>query len=145
MLDLALDISLCHIRVVSIALHSIARCQLARQHIWLLFRVISEPVQLVSQSLPRAHRLTGWQIPWDGAVRAGNLTEDQLKRIRSVDKVRKEQRKQTIEKDVNSYASLLVGGSDGGSVLEKASKRSDIIQYILVLATDLINGRPGLP
>ena len=84
-------------------------------------------------------------IPWDGAVRAGNLTEDQLKRIRSVDKVRKEQRKQTIEKDVNSYGSLLVGSSDGGSVLEKASKRSDIIQYILVLATDLINGRPGLP
>ena len=82
------------------------------------------------------------QIPWDGAVRAGNLTEDQLKRIRSVDKVRKDQRKQTIEKDVNSYSTLLVGGSDGGSVLEKASKRSDIIQYILVLATDLINGGP---
>ena len=73
-------------------------------------------------------------------MRAGNLTEDQLKRIRSVDKVRKEQRKQTIEKDVNSYSALLVGGPNGGSVLEKASKRSDIIQYILVLATDLING-----
>lgn len=73
-------------------------------------------------------------------MRAGNLTEDQLKRIRSVDKVRKEQRKQTIEKDVQSYSSLLVGGSDGGSVLEKASKRTDIVQYILVLATDLING-----
>ncbi|KIY03845.1 uncharacterized protein Z520_00536 [Fonsecaea multimorphosa CBS 102226] len=83
-------------------------------------------------------------IPWDGAVRAGNLTEDQLKRIRSVDKVRKEQRKQTIEKDVNSYSSLLVGGTDGGSVLEKASKRSDIVQYTLVLATDLINDAPDL-
>ncbi|KIW33678.1 uncharacterized protein PV07_00507 [Cladophialophora immunda] len=83
-------------------------------------------------------------IPWDGAVRAGNLTEDQLKRIRSVDKVRKEQRKQTIEKDVNSYSALLIGGTDGGSVLEKASKRSDIIQYSLVLATDLINDAPDL-
>ncbi|KAH0844377.1 hypothetical protein AYO21_00845 [Fonsecaea monophora] len=83
-------------------------------------------------------------IPWDGAVRAGNLTEDQLKRIRSVDKVRKEQRKQTIEKDVKSYSTLLVGGTDGSSVLEKASKRSDIIQYTLVLATDLINDAPDL-
>ncbi|EXJ78609.1 V-type H+-transporting ATPase 54 kDa subunit [Capronia coronata CBS 617.96] len=78
-------------------------------------------------------------IPWDGAVRAGNLTEDQLKKIRSVDKVRKEQRRQTIEQDVNSYSTLLIGGSEGGSVLEKAFKRTDIIQYIMVLATDLIN------
>ncbi len=87
--------------------------------------------------------LTAAQIPWDGAVRAGNLTDDQLKTIRSVDKVRKEQRKQTIEKDVESYSNLLVGGSDSGSVLAKASKRSDIIQYVLVLATDLINGMPS--
>lgn len=73
-------------------------------------------------------------------MRAGNLTDDQLKRIKSVDKVRKEQRKQTIEKDPKSYSILLVGGKDGGSVLEKASKRADILQYILVLANDLISG-----
>ena len=84
--------------------------------------------------------LTRHQIPWDGAVRAGNLTDDQLKKIRSVDKVRREQRKQTIEKDVNNYSALLVGGPDGGSVLERASKRNDIIQYGLVLAADLITG-----
>ncbi|KIX08435.1 uncharacterized protein Z518_03091 [Rhinocladiella mackenziei CBS 650.93] len=92
----------------------------------------------------RPKSLTILPIPWDGAVRAGNLTDDQLKKIRSVDKVRKEQRKQTIEKDVQSYSTLLVGGSDGGSVLEKASKRNDIIQYILVLATDLISDAPAL-
>lgn len=57
-----------------------------------------------------------------------------------MDKVRKEQRRQTIEQDVKSYSTLLVGGSEGGSVLEKAFKRTDIIQYILVLATDLISG-----
>lgn len=73
-------------------------------------------------------------------MRAGNLTDDHLKKIKSVDKVRKEQRKQTIEKDVKSYSTLLVGGGDGGSVFEKVSKRTDILQYILVLATDLING-----
>jgi V-type H+-transporting ATPase subunit H len=94
--------------------------------------------------LPEQYHLTSLQIPWDGAVRAGNLTEDQLKRIRSVDKVRKDQRKQTIDKDVNIYSALLVGGSSGGNVLEKASKRSDIIQYILVLAADLINGTAPL-
>ncbi|KAJ9602915.1 H(+)-transporting V1 sector ATPase subunit H [Cladophialophora chaetospira] len=101
---------------------------------------LSPPAYLASvQSNIRAR-----PIPWDGAVRAGNLTDDQLKKIRSVDKVRKEQRKQTIEKDVNSYSNLLVGSSEGGSVLEKASKRTDIVQYILVLATDLINDAPEL-
>lgn len=73
-------------------------------------------------------------------MRAGNLTDEQLKKIKSVDKVRKEQRKQTIEKDVKSYSTLLVGGGGSGSVFDKVSKRTDILQYILVLATDLING-----
>jgi len=63
-----------------------------------------------------------------------------LKKIKSVDKVRKEQRKQTIESDPAVYSTLLVGGDDAPSVLEKASKRTDIIQYILVLASDLITG-----
>lgn len=80
------------------------------------------------------------KIPWDGAVRAGNLTEDQLKKIKSVDKVRKEQRKQTIEADPSIYAALLVGNDETPSVLMKASKRTDIIQYVLVLANDLVSG-----
>jgi V-type H+-transporting ATPase subunit H len=69
------------------------------------------------------------------------LTDDQLKTIKSVDKVRKEQRTQAIEKDVAAYSALLVGEKDGGSVFDKASKRADIQQYMLVLAADLINGR----
>lgn len=79
-------------------------------------------------------------IPWEGAVRAGNITEDHLKRIKAVDKVRKEQRRQTIEGDLQGYVALLAGGGDGKSVLDSASKRTDIVQYILVLAVDLING-----
>lgn len=79
-------------------------------------------------------------IPWDGAVRAGNLADDQLKKIKAVDKVRKDQRKQKLESDVQGYVTLLIGGKNGISVLEKASKRTDIIQYVLVLAADLING-----
>lgn len=79
-------------------------------------------------------------IPWDGAVRTGHLADEQLKKIKSIDKVRKEQRKQNIEGDLKGYSTLLVGGKDGGSVLEKAAKKTDIIQYVLVLAADLISG-----
>lgn len=79
-------------------------------------------------------------IPWEGAVRAGNITDDHLKKIKAVDKVRKEQRIQTIEADLAGYTSLLAGGSQGKSVLESASRRTDIVQYILVLASDLIQG-----
>ena len=80
-------------------------------------------------------------IPWEGAVRAGNLAEEQLKKIKSVDKVRKEQRKQNIEGDLKGYATQLIGGKNGGGVLEKATKRPEIVQYVLVLSNDLINGK----
>ncbi|KAL4969150.1 H(+)-transporting V1 sector ATPase subunit H [Aspergillus stella-maris] len=83
-------------------------------------------------------------IPWEGAVRAGNITDDHLKKIKAVDKVRKEQRRQTIDGDVPGYVNLLAGGSGGKSVLESAARRSDIVQYILVLAADLINDAPSL-
>ena len=64
-----------------------------------------------------------------------------MKTIKSVDKVRKEQRKQTIDGDVKSYSTLLIGGQGTQGVLEKAEKRNDILQYILVLANDLIMGK----
>lgn len=79
-------------------------------------------------------------IPWEGAVRAGTITDSDLKTIKAVDKVRKEQRKQTVENDIESYQSLILGGDKGKSVLESASKRADVIQYMLVLTGDLING-----
>ncbi|EAW22804.1 H(+)-transporting V1 sector ATPase subunit H [Aspergillus fischeri NRRL 181] len=83
-------------------------------------------------------------IPWEGAVRAGNITDDHLKKIKAVDKVRKEQRRQTVEGDLQGYVGLLAGNADSKSVLESASKRTDIVQYILVLAADLINDVPSL-
>ncbi|KAF5858665.1 H(+)-transporting V1 sector ATPase subunit H [Aspergillus alliaceus] len=84
-------------------------------------------------------------IPWEGAVRAGNITDDHLKKIKAVDKVRKDQRRQTVEADIPGYVSLLSGSPDAKSVLDSASKRTDIVQYILVLAADLINDVPALP
>ncbi|EEH40929.2 hypothetical protein PAAG_02905 [Paracoccidioides lutzii Pb01] len=83
-------------------------------------------------------------IPWEGAVRAGNITEDQLKRIKAVDKVRREPRQKTVQNDMKAYTTLLVGGVGGKSILEAASRRTDIVQYILVLAADLINDVPSL-
>lgn len=79
-------------------------------------------------------------IPWEGAVRAGTITDSDLKKIKAVDKVRRDQRRQTVEADTEAYKSLLIGGSQGKSVLESAAKRADVIQYMLVLTGDLING-----
>lgn len=80
-------------------------------------------------------------IPWEGAVRAGTITDQDLKKIKAVDKVRKEQRRQTVEADFEVYKSLLLGGEGEKSVLESAAKRADVIQYILVLTGDLLNGK----
>lgn len=77
-------------------------------------------------------------------MRAGNITDDHLKKIKAVDKVRPEQRRQTIEEDLSGYTSLLAGGAGGKSILESAARRTDIVQYILVLASDLIQDVPSL-
>jgi len=79
-------------------------------------------------------------ISWEGAVRAKTITEEDLKKIKAIDKVRKEQRKQTIEGDVKTYTQLLLGGDDVKSIFESAAKRTDILQYMLVLAGDLVDG-----
>ena len=73
-------------------------------------------------------------IPWDGAVRAGFLTEDQLAKIRAVDKVRNETRKTTIEGNLDDYRTLFP------SVLQSAAQRPEVVQYVLVLLNDLLNG-----
>lgn len=79
-------------------------------------------------------------ISWEGAVRAKTITEADLKKIKAIDKVRKEQRKQTIESDVETYTSLLLGDTENKSIFESAAKRTDIIQYMLVLTGDLVDG-----
>lgn len=79
-------------------------------------------------------------IPWDGAVRTGALTDEQLARIRAVDKVKRDVRKQTVEADLGAYRTLFVGEpGKQKSVLETASQRQDVVQYILVLLSDLLN------
>ena len=79
-------------------------------------------------------------ISWEGAVRAKTITEADLKKIKAIDKVRKEQRKTTIENDVDTYTTLLLGDTQSKSIFESAAKRTDIVQYMLVLTGDLIDG-----
>lgn len=80
-------------------------------------------------------------ISWEGAVRAKTITDDDLKKVKAIDKVRKEQRKATVESDVQTYTELLLGNADGAkSIFESAAKRTDILQYMLVLTGDLIDG-----
>lgn len=81
-------------------------------------------------------------IAWESAVRAGTITDGQLSKIRAIDKVRKEQRKQTIEDDVNTYRTLFLGEDGKTGVVESAAsaKRSDVVQYFLVLLADLLDG-----
>ncbi|KAI9800354.1 MAG: hypothetical protein M1825_004124 [Sarcosagium campestre] len=90
------------------------------------------------------NNIRGRPIPWEAVVRAGHITDADLKKIRSVDKVRKEQRRQTVEADIPAFEALLLGGNGGQSVLDSAAKRVDAVQYILVLTRDLIDDVPSL-
>ncbi|KAH0036055.1 vacuolar ATP synthase-like protein subunit H, partial [Aureobasidium melanogenum] len=82
-------------------------------------------------------------ISWEGAVRAKTISDQDLKKIKSIDKVRKEQRRQTVESDPASYAALVLGSDDSPSIFQSAAKRSDIVQYMLVLTGDLIEDVPS--
>ena len=79
-------------------------------------------------------------ISWEGAVRARTITDADLKKIKSIDKVRKEQRRQTIEGDLDGFCRLFLGGDGEQGILQAAAKREDIVQYLLVLSGDLIDG-----
>ncbi|KAF1364706.1 vacuolar ATP synthase subunit H [Lizonia empirigonia] len=83
-------------------------------------------------------------ISWEGAVRAKTISDEDLKKIKSIDKVRKDQRKQTIESDIQSFVTLLLGGDGSQSIFEAAAKRQDIIHYMLVLLGDIIDDIPAL-
>ncbi|EKD12043.1 uncharacterized protein L3040_003179 [Drepanopeziza brunnea f. sp. 'multigermtubi'] len=82
-------------------------------------------------------------IPFESCVRAGTISDDQLSKIRSVDKVRKEQRKEAVEGDLDGYRTLFVGSGGKAGVIESAAKRGDVVQYILVLFSDLLEGIPA--
>ncbi|CAI6247606.1 unnamed protein product [Periconia digitata] len=83
-------------------------------------------------------------ISWEGAMRAKTITDGDLQKIKSIDKVRKEERKQRIDADVQSFVVLLLGGEGSQSIFDAVSKRQEILQYMLVLTEDLITDSPSL-
>ncbi|PVI08548.1 ATPase, V1 complex, subunit H [Periconia macrospinosa] len=83
-------------------------------------------------------------ISWEGAMRAKTITDGDLQKIKSIDKVRKEERKQRIEADVQSFVTLLLGADGSQSIFDAVSKRQEIVQYMLVLTEDLITDSPSL-
>ena len=87
------------------------------------------------------NNIRGRPISWEGAVRARTITDNDLRKIKSIDKVRKEQRRQTIEGDLDGFCKFLLGGDGVQSIFQAAAKRQDIIQYLLVLTGDLIDGK----
>lgn len=79
-------------------------------------------------------------IPWEGAVRAKTITEDANKKIKAIDKVRKDQRKQVLDADPAAYVSLFIGDEKDQNVFQAVAKRQDILLYLLVLFEDSIQG-----
>jgi len=71
-------------------------------------------------------------------VRAGTITDDQLSKIKAVDKVRRDLRKQTVEGDLDGYRALFLGVDGKAGVVESAARRADVVQYLLVLLGDLL-------
>lgn len=85
-------------------------------------------------------------IPWDGAVRSGILSDDQLSRIRAVDRAKKPDTKRAIvEDDGPAYTSLFVGETGRPNILESAAKQPAMLQYLLVLLGDLVDCRSTHP
>lgn len=79
-------------------------------------------------------------IAWEGAARIGTISEEQLNKIRAVDNGKKETRKQVVENDLDGYRTLFLGAEGKPGVLEAVAKRSDMVQNILVLFSDLFEG-----
>lgn len=86
--------------------------------------------------------IRGRSIAWDAHVRAGLITDSDVRKIKAIDKASKEKQVSVVEKDVDGYAALVL--SPGG-VLRKATdgKRVDVVAYMLVLLGDLLEGVPA--
>ncbi|CCG81582.1 putative Vacuolar ATP synthase subunit H [Taphrina deformans PYCC 5710] len=71
-------------------------------------------------------------IPWEGYQRASLISEDEVKRIKAIDKQPALRKHEIISAESDEYAQLVM------NLLSKI-KRVDILQYTLVLAGDFIS------
>ena len=75
-------------------------------------------------------------ISWDAHRRAGSLSAENVQKIKQYTLQSKEERCEAIQKDGLGYARLifsLLGGS----------RRTDVIQYGLIMLDDLLEDFPG--
>jgi len=83
--------------------------------------------------------IRGRSIAWDAHVRAGLITDSDVKKIKAIDKVSKEKQVSVVEKDVDGYAALILG-PEGALRRATDGKRMDVVAYMLVLLGDLLEG-----
>lgn len=72
-------------------------------------------------------------------MRAGLISDSDVRKFKAIDKVSKEKQVGAVEKDVDGYASLVLGPQ---GALKKATdgERMDVVAYMLVLLGDLLEG-----
>lgn len=83
--------------------------------------------------------IRGRSIAWDAQVRAGLISDSDVKKFKAIDKVSKEKQVGAVEKDVDGYA-LLVLGPQGALKGATDGERMDVVAYMLVLLGDLLEG-----
>lgn len=83
--------------------------------------------------------IRGRSIAWDAHVRAGLISDSDVKRIKAIDKVSKEKQVSVVEKDVDGYATLVLG-AEGALKRATDAKRMDVVAYMLVLLGELLDG-----
>ncbi|KAL5594532.1 hypothetical protein BROUX41_001458 [Berkeleyomyces rouxiae] len=83
-------------------------------------------------------------IAWDGAVRAGSITDVQLAKIRAISSTQKpDDRRKAVQNDLGGFSELFLGAAGQPSSLESAAKHANIIQHLLVLFGDLLELVPN--
>lgn len=71
-------------------------------------------------------------IPWEGYQRASLISENEVQRIKAIDKQPTAKKREIVMNESDDYAQLVM------NLLSKI-KRVDILQYTLVLAGDFIS------
>ena len=103
-------------------------------------------MSLDSQSILEEYKslIRGRAVAWEHQVRLQLVTDDDVKKIKAIEKVPKEKRVGIVEKDASGYAELALGNH---GVLRKSrdKKSTDFEQYILMWIGDLLDGAVSFP
>jgi len=80
-------------------------------------------------------------IPWQSLARSGILSEEHYTRITAIEKGKRDTRQQTVDNDLDGYRALFLGAPGKPSIFETASKNPNVVQYMLVFLSDLLDGK----